>query len=306
MSIIYPIGGGKGGVGKSFIAASLGAFFAGQGQRVVLVDLDLGASNLHTFLSIKNPQCGIDRYLSKQVNVLEHAAAPTAVPNLSIISSLHCSFEIANLFYAQKQKIISAIRKLPFDYILLDLGPGTNYNTLDFFLTSNNGILIITPDLPSIENSFRFIKAAYLRKLKQIIKQNAFNSAVKHALAELNDAATKSKDIIKIVLQYDPGKEAFLKNRLSELRFTFILNFFRSNTDPMLGSKIETVCNRHFYSTFEFLGNIRSNERISDSELPKNLFVLQHPDAPASIDLKNIADKLTKYSTSSSRRLQRI
>ncbi len=201
MPVIYPIGGGKGGVGKSFIAASLGAIFAEQGQKVVLVDLDLGASNLHTFLGMKNPQCGIDRYLNKSVKTLEDAVAPTAVSNLFIISSQHCSIEVANLFYTQKQKIIHAIQKLPFDYILLDLGPGTNYNTLDFFLTSNDGILIITPELTSIENSFRFIKAVYLRKLKQIIKQNTFSAAVKSASAELGDAATQSKDIIKIVLR---------------------------------------------------------------------------------------------------------
>jgi len=50
MPRIYPIGGGKGGVGKSFITANLGALLAKQGKRVVLVDLDLGGSNLHTFL----------------------------------------------------------------------------------------------------------------------------------------------------------------------------------------------------------------------------------------------------------------
>ena len=305
MAVIYPIGGGKGGVGKSFIAASLGALFAEQGQKVVLVDLDLGASNLHTFLGLKNPQCGIDHYLSKTVSSLEHAAAPTTIPNLYIISSLHCSIEIANLFFAQKQKLIQAIRKLPFDYILLDLGPGTNFNTLDFFLTSHNGILILTPELPSIENTFRFIKAIYLRKLKQIIKQNAFNSAVKNASVQLTDAATHSKDMINVVLQHDPGKTEFLQNELSKLKFTFILNLFRKKADPTLGGKLETVCNRHFYTSFEFLGNIRRDDRIADFTLSDNLFVLQYPEAPASIDLKNIAGRLAPDLTAALRKQRR-
>ena len=50
MAEIYPIGGGKGGVGKSFITASLGALIAKWGKKVVLIDLDLGASNLHTLV----------------------------------------------------------------------------------------------------------------------------------------------------------------------------------------------------------------------------------------------------------------
>jgi flagellar biosynthesis protein FlhG len=64
MPEIYSIGGAKGGVGKSFIVASLGTLLAKQGKKVVLVDLDLGASNLHTFFGIKNPKSGIDGFLN--------------------------------------------------------------------------------------------------------------------------------------------------------------------------------------------------------------------------------------------------
>jgi len=293
MPEIYPIGGGKGGVGKSFIVASLGAFLAKQGHKVVLVDLDLGAANLHTFLGIKNPECGLDRYLSKKDKSLEHAAAPTSVQNLSVITSLHCSFDIANLLYAQKQKIINAIRKLPYDYVLLDLGPGTYYNTLDFFLTSDNGILVLTPELPSIENSFHFIKAIYLRKLKQIIKQHNFNSMVKTVAAELNHATSNSNDIIRTILKYEPEKEDFLRGKLSELKIKLILNFCRKNFNPKLGDSIKVTFNQHFYSDFEFLGNIRFNDSTYVSLLSKYFFVLKHPDAPTSIDIKEIAYRIT-------------
>ena len=71
MPKIYPIGGVKGGVGKSFITASLGTLFANRGKKVVLIDLDLGASNLHTLLGIKNPQNGLDSFLDKTVQQLE-------------------------------------------------------------------------------------------------------------------------------------------------------------------------------------------------------------------------------------------
>ena len=45
---ILPIASGKGGVGKSVLVANLGISLASFGQRTVLVDLDLGGSNLHT------------------------------------------------------------------------------------------------------------------------------------------------------------------------------------------------------------------------------------------------------------------
>ena len=133
MKRIYSIGGGKGGSGKSFIAASLGILLAKQGKSVVLVDLDLGASNLHTLLGQRVPQRGLDAFIDKTTSSLEDVALPTTIPNLYLINSTKCSLEIANLFYAQKLKVINAIKNLPFAYVLLDLGPGIHFNTLDFF-----------------------------------------------------------------------------------------------------------------------------------------------------------------------------
>lgn len=47
--MIWTIGGGKGGSGKSFIAANVGICLSKLGVRVILVDADLGGANLHTF-----------------------------------------------------------------------------------------------------------------------------------------------------------------------------------------------------------------------------------------------------------------
>ncbi|MBI5895228.1 MAG: P-loop NTPase, partial [Desulfobacterales bacterium] len=155
MPVIFPIGGGKGGVGKSFISANLGALMAKRGHRVILIDLDLGGSNLHTLLGIKSPQSGLDRFLDKTENRLEQVAVPTHISNLSFISSLHCSMEIANLYHAQKVKLINSILRLPCDCIILDLGAGTHFHTLDFFLTSDGGLFVCTPEPTAIENAFR-------------------------------------------------------------------------------------------------------------------------------------------------------
>ncbi|MDA8139583.1 MAG: P-loop NTPase [Desulfobacteraceae bacterium] len=294
MPEILPIGGGKGGVGKSFVAVNLGALIANSGHRVVLLDLDLGASNLHTLLGIKNPRGGIDDFLSKKAATLEKVAEPTPIANLTFISSLHCSMEIANLFHAQKVKLVSAIKTLPFDFIIMDLGAGTNFNTLDFFLASEKGIFVCTPEPTAIENAFRFIKSAYLRKLKQIINLNAFNKMVKHAVLESGRGDLGSSDIIDIVLKYDPGREMFLRESISRFQFGFIMNQFRKNIAPDIGEKMKAVCNRHFYSKFQFFGNVAFDERVSESVLKKKLFALHYPDTEAAAALKNIAERLSQ------------
>jgi flagellar biosynthesis protein FlhG len=293
MSRIYPIGGGKGGVGKSFISASLGALIASHGKKVALIDLDLGASNLHTFLGVPAPENGLNHYLNKASQSLESVAVATHTSNLSFISSCHCSMEIANLFYAQKVKLINAIKRLPFDYIFLDLGAGTNFNTLDFFLTANKGIIVCTPEPTSIENAFRFIKAVYLRRLKQLIKQHPFDPRVKAAVLDKGSNIMKSQGIIDTVLKYDPEKEAFLKERIGRFQFKLILNQFRHNADPTLSEKIKIVCNRHFYSPFEVLGRVDFDERVIDSIYARKLYIKEYPATTASMGLKQIAELLT-------------
>lgn len=292
MAEIFPIGGGKGGVGKSFISANLGALIARSGRRVVLLDLDLGASNLHTFLGIRSPRSGINSFLNKTVNGLEQVAVPTQISNLAFISSVHCPIEIANLRHAQKIKLINAIQKLPFDYILLDIGAGSNFNALDFFLTSQKGIFICTPEPTSIENAFRFIKAAYLRKLKHIVKRHAFHQKIKDIVLDAGRLQLGASDIFDLVIRYDPGREMLLRESIGRFHFKFILNQCRKSTDPLLGEKIRTVCNRHFYSDFHFLGNVTYDDRVSDSIVEKALFTTQYPDAAACADLESIAERL--------------
>ena len=53
---LWAIGGGKGGVGKSITTVMLGAMLARLGKKVLLVDADLGGSNLHTFLGIRSEE----------------------------------------------------------------------------------------------------------------------------------------------------------------------------------------------------------------------------------------------------------
>lgn len=295
MSQTCPIGGGKGGSGKSFITANLGVLFAKQGKKVVLVDLDLGGSNLHTFLSLKNPKLGLNDFLNKNYKNLDQVAVPTSVPNLSLISSSNCSHEIGNLFHAQKLKIIRAINNLSYDYILLDLGAGTIFNILDFFLISNKGLFIITPEPTSIENTFQFIKAVYLRKIKHVLKQKAFTSFVRRLQSKTKNTIIRSPmELVEMVAKHDYRKGKLLQDELEKLEFKFIINQFRKETDITMGSKIEKLCNKHFFAKFRFLGNIRYDERVHDSIYSRSIYMNKYPYSITAVDLQNVAGKITK------------
>jgi flagellar biosynthesis protein FlhG len=54
------------------------------------------------------------------------------------------------------------------DYIILDLGGGTDYNTLDFFLAADMGIVLTTLDQSAYGEAYGFIKTALQRKLNRL------------------------------------------------------------------------------------------------------------------------------------------
>ncbi len=296
MQTIYSIGGGKGGVGKSFVAASLGALLADRGKSVVLVDLDLGGSNLHTFLGMPAPEDGLNRFLDRAEPQLERVAVRTCKDNLFLISSNNCSMEIPNLCHAQKIKLINAIRGLPYDYIILDLGAGTNFNTLDFFLVSRQGIFICTPEPTSIENTFRFIKAVYLRGLKQIVKGNGFKRMTKATVTDKRANGLKADEIFDLVSRTDPAHVLLLKAAIGRFHFNLILNQFRRSAGSTLGPKITDVCNRHFYSPFEFLGQVNFDESVIDAIYTKKLYSDNFPNTLTAMQLKQIGSQLLAQS----------
>jgi flagellar biosynthesis protein FlhG len=154
---IWAIGGGKGGVGKSLVTANVSICLALMGYKVVTVDLDLGGANIHTCLGLNIPEKTLSDYLQKKVNNINELIVPTQIKNLSIISGAQDELGIANLKSVHKNKVINKLKEIDADYVLLDLGAGTTFNTLDFFITADKGVLFVLPEPTSIENNYRFI-----------------------------------------------------------------------------------------------------------------------------------------------------
>ena len=65
---IIPVASGKGGVGKSLVAANLAIALGKAGKKVIIADLDLGASNLHLVLGQQAPKAGLGTYLSGSID----------------------------------------------------------------------------------------------------------------------------------------------------------------------------------------------------------------------------------------------
>src|SRR5262245_34383523 len=83
---LWAVGGGKGGIGKSFIASNLATIAARLGCRVVLIDVDFGGANLHTCLGVRSAaRVNLSDYLEHRVADFEKLAIETPVPGLRLI-----------------------------------------------------------------------------------------------------------------------------------------------------------------------------------------------------------------------------
>jgi flagellar biosynthesis protein FlhG len=294
MAHIWPIGGGKGGSGKSFLASSLGRLLAKSGKKTLLIDLDLGAANLHTMVDVPYPEKCFSDFVSKKIADLDDAVLPTPFPNLFLISGAHDNLDIANLPYEKKIKTLRAIAKLNYEYIVLDLGAGTAFNTLDFFLASRNGIFITTPEPTSIENVYRLMRAIYLRRIHHYFSATEFKALGKKVKEHLgDDSFNKPENIVSIVKKEYPEKYALLKKDFSDFRFKLILNQLRKQDNTALGEQICKIIKKHLGINVEFAGNIAYDEHVHDAICQRVCFLDRYPHTRAANDLRVLNRKMS-------------
>jgi flagellar biosynthesis protein FlhG len=287
MPNIWSIGGGKGGSGKSFITGNLGILLAKGGYKTLLVDLDLGAANLHTIIGLPLPEKSISDFLNKKVGTLQETVEPTPVPNLYLISGAMNNLDIANLAHEQKLKIIRNIPKLPYDYILLDLGAGTSFNTIDFFMISALGIFVTTPEPTSIENIYRLIRSVYFRKIRQVLSSHNFRTLAEEAQERDARATVSNPDILLYIMkELDPEKGEILENELRTFNFKLALNQLRKQDNPNIGALICKIIQRHLALKMHFLGNISFDERVHNAVCKKMPFLDLYPYTQTTLDLR--------------------
>ncbi len=290
MAQIWPVGGGKGGTGKSFLTGNLGILLARQRFRTLLIDADLGGANLHTVLGLACPDKSLSDFLSRRCATLQEAVLETPIPNLSIISGARNKLDVANLPHEQKMKMLRAISRLDYDFVLLDLSAGTSFNTLDFFTLSDSGIFVCCPEPTSIENLYRLIRSVYVRKIRQILKTPYFKTLTEKAEACNPDAIVYSPEyLLDVLREIDPEKGRVLEETLHGFQFKLVVNQLRKQDNPKIGGLICQIVERHLSLRMQFIGNVSFDERVHEGLCSKGLFVDRYGYSQVTADLKALA-----------------
>lgn len=292
---VWAVGGGKGGIGKSLVASSLAITLSRQGNKVVAVDLDLGGANLHTTLGIDLPRQTLSDFFSHRVDSLDKCLSPTGITDLSIISGAQDSVQVANINYANKVRLLQKLRELDADYLVLDLGAGTNFNTMDFFLYADIGMITLLPEPTSIENAYRFIKSAYYRRLKMSRHLKSIRKLITTAMDAKNPSGIRSpSDLFREVNNTDPEAGIQLKEEIEKFRPKLIINQARTQTDIDIGFSVKTVCKKYFGIDMDYVGYLDYDSAVWQSVRRKRPLMLEFPNSKLVSSLERITQYLLK------------
>ncbi len=147
---------GKGGVGKTTICANLGVKLAASGQRVVMVDLDIGLNNLDVVMGIENKiMFDIVDCIENKCRLRQALVQDFRYPNLYILPSSHL-FSSQSV-HAHAIKLIIDSLAVTFDYVLIDCPAGIDIGFHRAVFCADEAIVVTTPHISAIRDADKVI-----------------------------------------------------------------------------------------------------------------------------------------------------
>jgi len=154
---VISISSGKGGVGKTFVSVNLTAYAAAQGQKVLLIDADLGLANVDVMLGLHTS--GSMRDLLTDSCSLEDLIVPCK-QGFDVLPGGSGLYELTNLNVREQQTVLDTLRHAGrnYDLILIDTAAGIGDNVLYFASASETALVVLTPDPTSLTDAYALIK----------------------------------------------------------------------------------------------------------------------------------------------------
>lgn len=292
---ILAIGGGRPGAGHSILAANLAVYLAQLGRRVVLVDADGTCPALHNMFGVAMPAptAPIDPFDPGDLEPI-----PTLVPGLSLIAQQYVHHATIPLRPGRKARWAKGLRHLDADYIILDLGPGTATPTLDLYLHADFGICVTAPDPPSVEATYRFMKAVHLRQVRRLLLKDRFRlRQVERALLELPPLPSPL-ELVRAISRYDESTALAAAHHMRGLRTYLTTNNTRMRGDTELGRTMVDLAARYLGVHLDDIGHIEHDDAIWLSVVRRRPLLLDNSTSKSARNVERIARRVVAVATS--------
>jgi flagellar biosynthesis protein FlhG len=259
---IWAVGGGKGGTGKSLVSNGLGMRLAERGQKVILVDADYGGPNQHTYCGIRKPLTSLVQFFEERMP-LEEIAQRTKIEGLRLIPGNINSHNTDNLTTTQKQKLFRHLKQLKADHVILDLGAGTGYDTLDTFLQADVQVGVIAPDTLAIENFYLFLKNLKYRQLGNTLSLLSLRDRAKDIWKNRAEhGITSTKDFVAHLRILSPEFSELFNREQQKLKMHVVLNLVREHRQAETGFAVKSAVVKFFHITATYAGHVRYDKDL--------------------------------------------
>lgn len=296
---IFTVGGGKGGIGKSILSVNLAAATALAGNTVVLVDTDLGSSNIHALLGVRHPKSGFHDFFTQEELDPNAYLLDTKIDNLKILSCAGDMPGITSLAPFFHHKILTFIVHVKADYVFLDLAPGSNHHTADFFNLGDRKIVVTTPEITSIMNSFGFLKATLFRKLSEKFDNKPYIRAlIDYSMSPDPSEQINEIDEFKARLKtLHPPSVKVVEAITRDYKPCLVVNRVRKKRDLIMAENFITLTKKYLNIDVTMAGYIIESESVRSSVDEMVPFLFKDPESKPSEGLQDIIRGLTNTDT---------
>ncbi len=290
MPAIISVGSGKGGVGKSVVSTNLGYLLARSGLSVTMIDMDAGGADLHILMGLFKPSCSLTDFIERQVDTLEGVALRLEGFNrMRMIVGTGDSLHTANMPAATRAKLLRHIRLLESDVVIIDVGAGTHFNTLDFFLAADIHLCVTTGDPTAILDLYRFIKLAVIRKaLSSFLSYDDVSQVVRKK--DFKDI----DELFSVAADYGEDKKQAIYDAIEQFNPCILFNQVDQTPNARF-SRLQHLLQTYLkVSNLELLGKIPEDQAVRESVRAYQPVTSLTPKANSSLAFEQISNKLLK------------
>jgi flagellar biosynthesis protein FlhG len=279
---ILAVAGAKGGVGKTLMATNIAIYLATIGRRVLLVDAEAEGTNAHTLLGLDDPSAGLE---PGRDDIVE-----TPVPGLRLLEAGIDRPPPNSLRRTGRRRLLERLRTAEADYVVVDLGSGTDRTLLDFWLAADLHVFVTSPEPPALENTYRFIRAAFARRLRATPDFRTRYGLVRWLRALGNTPAPL--DLARRLEAAGDDLSDLVRAEMNRFTFRLALNQARARADLELGDAMRSAIRRRFGVRLTYLGYVDYDDHVSTCVRARRPLLVESPGTKASKSIEKIARRL--------------
>lgn len=203
---VIAITSGKGGVGKTTVSVNLAISMARMGQKVLLMDGDLGLANVNVLLGII-PEHNIYEVIKGKKRIQDIILQTNY--GIDLLAGASGITQLANLDEEQRENFLRGLDDLRgYDILIIDTGAGVGANVIGLVKPADEILIVTTPEPTSITDAYGMIKSIVVNRQDKRIK----------LLVNRVDSAVEAKRVADRLISIS---SQFLKADVESLGFIF-------------------------------------------------------------------------------------